>query len=151
MEGEKSLATGGYVSAAAPSTWEKKPPPVRIVDFIIHFCSYLLFLLRQSLMTLTTIFVVVYFSPGHHSGDRRDNFQNPHSKENIWAATAKPGTSSLPCEFCHLSPAVPLHVRRPVLRHHRQPSLPPPSPPTHLIWPFVARAEPAGSTVILIF
>lgn len=106
------------------------------------------------LMTLITIFVVVYLSPGHHGSDRRANFQNPHCKENIWPATAKCGTSSPPCEFCHLNPAVPLHVRRPVLSHHPQPFIPPPplpSSPTHLMWHFVARAEAAVSTVILIF
>lgn len=47
-----------------------------------------------------------------------------------------------------------LHVRRPVLSHHPLPSTPPPPPPsspTHLMWHFVARAEAAVSTVILIF
>lgn len=41
-----------------------------------------------------------------------------------------------------------------VLSHHPQPSTPPPPPPsspTHLMWHFVARAEAAVSTVILIF
>lgn len=155
-----------YVAAAAPSIstsagghWEKSLHQFWLWNSFFYFFFFFAISTvpdqaTHCLMTLVTIFVVVYLSPGHHGSDRRANFQNPCCKENIWPATAKCGTSSPPCEFCHLNPAVPLHVRRPVLSHHPQPSTPPPPPPsspTHLMWHFVARAEAAVSTVILIF